>query len=359
MNADTFCEAFKSSGGKPRPIAEVIDQWALEKKSRIAEDYRGLEIFVAELLADANIGDGLLDQISPELLAAFAARRGSNFDTYDEIRTYLADELANGHRSVEGVTNMIKGQIGELEFVRHSGGHAYLAPSTNQEAWDVAVKHLTGSTEFVQVKIYQSADKALRAMQEVQQKVSAGIITDGHGHVVHHINFAVNEDIANVLREKAALHPELAGIRIYDIGMTDTQATEMVIDGFNNVGPDELAHIFGQWFGGTLSAACLHAMANAFLVYKGSKTATAGFEGAIVSTAISAPGVAVAQGTAWWASGSKIAALSGHPILAAIASGMIARTIVKKWYESREGTVALLAHESIHTSELVVSLARI
>lgn len=358
MNADDFCQAFESSGEKPRPIGEVLSQWDTDKKSRNADDYLGLELFVAELLADASIGDGLLDQISPELLKAFAVRRGGDFDTYDEVRAYLKEEMGKGHESVAGVTRMIKGQIGELEFVRQSGGHAYLAPSTNQEAWDVAVRHLFGSTEYVQVKIYHSADKAVQAMLDVRAKVAAGTITD-HGHVVQHINFAVNKDIVDTVREKAALHSELTGMKVYAVHMTDTQATGIVTDGFSNAGPHELAHMFGEWLGGTVSAACLYAMANAFLVYKGTKTAAAGFEGAIVSTAIAAPGVAAAQGTAWWLSGSKMMVLSGHPVFSAIAAGVFTRAVAKKWYESRQNTAGLLAQETTHTSHLTTSLDRI
>jgi hypothetical protein len=359
MNADDFCTDFEQSGKKSRPIAEVLTQWESDKQSRLAEDYRGLELFVAELLVDANIADGLLDQISPDVLAAFAARRGVAFDSYDEVRAYLRTELAAGHPSVIGVMNQIKGQIGEIEFARHAAGHAELASSTNQEAWDVAVNHLFRPTEYVQVKIYASADKALRAMLEVQKKAASGVITDGNGHIVNHINFAVNKDIAKALQEKAAHHPELANVKIYEVPVTNEDATGLVADGFNNVGPNEVAHLFSEWFGGTLSAACLHAMANAFLVHKGSKTAAAGIEGTLVSTAISAPGVAAAQGTAWWAASSKFAILSGHPVIAAITAGIVTRVVVKKWYESRESTSSVLAQEAEHLDRLTISLSRI
>ncbi len=359
MNADDFCMDFERSGKEPRAIAEVVAQWEADRRSHVAEDYRGLELFIAELLADASIGDGLLDQISRELLAAFAARRGSSLDSYDEVRPYLVTELAAGHKAVEGVTNQIKGQIGEIEFARHAAGHAELASSTNQEAWDVAVKHLFGATEYVQVKMYQSADKAVHAMLEVQKKVVEGKISDGDGQVVHHINFAVNHDIVKEVREKAAHHPELTGMKIYDIPVSNDHVTGIVSDGFNNVGPDEVAHLFSEWFGGTLSAACLHAMANAFLVYKGSKTTSAGMEGTLVSTAISAPGVAAAQGTAWWAASSKLAILSGHPVIAAIASGMATRLVVRKWYDSRANTSSVLAQESKHLEHLTMSLGSI
>lgn len=355
MNADQFCDEFEASGKQALPIESVVSQWEAEKSSRVAEDYLGFEAFLAVLIADANIGDGLLDQISPELLAAFTARRGVNFDSYDEVREYLKEMLARGDHSVAGVVSQIKGQIGELVFKDQAGGHAYLAASTNQEAWDVAIPHAHGATEYVQVKMYQSADKAIEMMQEVHRKVAASMISDG-GLPVEHINFAVNEDIAAAVRDKAAQHPELLGMKVYAIPLSNADATSTVVDGFSNVGPDELAHLFNEWFAGSVSAACLHAMANAFLVYKGNKTLAAAMEATAVSSAISAPGIAAAQTAAWLSSSSKIALLSGHPVIAAVISGMVVRAIAKSWYESRETIISLLKRETEHCEMLIKAL---
>jgi hypothetical protein len=355
MTANSFCQAYEASGNTPRPIEEIVAEWDTHRRSRVAEDYLGFESFLALLIADANIGDGLLDQVSPELLAAFTARRGENFDSYDEVRTYLQEMLARGDHSVTGVVSQIKGQIGELVFKEQAGGQAYLAHSTNQEAWDVAIPHAHGATEYVQVKIYHSADKAVEMMQEVHRKVAANMISDG-GNSVSHINFAVNEDIAAAVREKAAHHAELAGTKVYAIPVSNTDATGVVVEGFNNIGPNELVHLFDQWFAGSLSVACLHGMANAFLVYKGSKTAAAATEATMVSAAISAPGIAAAQGTAWLLTNSKVMLLSGHPVIAAVAAGMLARAVAKRWYESREGTAATLQRETRHTEMLTRAL---
>ena len=356
MSADHFCQAYEASGQAIRPIAEIVEEWDAQRRSRVAEDYLGFETFLALLIADANIGDGLLDQISPELLAAFTARRGENFDSYDEVRTYLHEILARGDHSVTGVVKQIKGQIGELVFKEQADGHAYLAHSTNQEAWDVAIPHAHGATEYVQVKIYASADDAVEMMQKVHRKVIANMISDG-GNPVNHINFAVNEDIAAAVREMAAQHAELSGMKVYAIPLSNADATGTVIEGFNNVGPNELAHLFSEWFGSTLTAACLHGMANAFLVYKGSKTASAATESTIVSTAISAPSVAIAQATAWLLAKTEIMLLSAHPVIASIAAGMLARAVAKQWYQSREGTATILQRETQHTEMLTRALA--
>jgi hypothetical protein len=356
MDADRFCKEFEERGAKAHSIDDVIDNWELHSKQRTADDFLGMEALISILVADAATGDGLLDQISPELLEAFTARRGQSLDSYDEIRSYLQEMLARGDHSVGGVVNQIKGQIGELVFREEAGGHAYLARATNQEAWDVAIPQPHGATEYIQVKIYQSADQAVEKMLEVQRKVDAGSITDG-SNAVHHINFAVNEDIVDAVRAKAALHPGLSGIDVYSIPLSNSDATGIVVDGFNNVGPDELVHLFDEWFGGTLTAACLHGMANAFLVYKGSKTISAATESTLTSTAITAPAVAAAQATAWLVTKTQLAFLSGHPVIAAVAAGMLTRAVTKQWYESREATVSVINREIRHTKMLHLALS--
>ena len=356
MNADQFCNDFEAEGKAALPIETVVSKWEAEKSSRVVEDYLGFEAFLALLIADANVGDGLLDQISPELLAAFTARRGEGLDSYDEVRSYLQEMLARGDHSVAGVVSQIKGQVCELVFKDQAGGHAYLASSTNQEAWDVAIPHALGATEYIQVKIYQSADEAVKMMREVHSKVDANMISDG-GNAVNHINFAVNEDIAAELREKAAQHPELLGMKVYAIPVSNADATGSVVEGFNNVGPEELVHLFDEWFAGSISAACLHGMANAFLVYKGSKTLAAAVEATAISSAISAPGIAAAQAAAWLSTNTKITLLSGHPVIAAVTAGMLVRAVAKSWYVSRETVLSVIKRETNHNEVLVRALS--
>lgn len=192
----------------------------------------------------------------------------ASLNSYDEVRSYLQQMLARGDHSVEGVVSQIKGQLGELVFKDQAGGHAYLATSTNQEAWDVAIPHAHEATQYIQVKIYHSAGAVIDKMQEVNQAVAEKTITDG-GNAVHHIDFAINQDIVGEVLRKQAQHPELAGIKVYAIPISNTDATGVVVDGFKNVGPDEIVHLFDEWFAGSISAACLHGMANAFLVLQG------------------------------------------------------------------------------------------
>ena len=356
MNADRFCEEFESSGRIRREIDCVLAEWNVKRYKRTADDYLGFESFIALLVADASVGDGLLDQVSPELLAAFAARRGENLDSYDEVRSYLQQMLEHGNHSVDGVVSQIKGQLGELAFRDQAAGHAYLASSTNQEAWDVAIPHAHEATQYIQVKIYSSADAVIAKMAEVNKALAEKGITDG-GNAVNHIDFAINEDLVAEVLRKQAQHPELADIKVYAIPVSNADATGVVVDGFNNVGPDELVHLFDEWFAGSISAACLHAMANAFLVYKGSKTIGAATEATVVSAALSAPGIAAAQIAAWLASNTKLALISGHPVIAAVAAGMLTRAIAKNWYDSRENTLTVLEREAVHNEILIRALA--
>ncbi|MBK7424331.1 MAG: hypothetical protein IPJ48_15310 [Propionivibrio sp.] len=121
MNIEQFCAEFEASGAGACRIDDVIDGWKKDDQRRVAEDYLGMEALIAVLTVDGAMGDGLLDQISPELLKAFAARRGEGLDSYDEVRTYIQEMLTRGDHSVGGVVNQIKGQIGELVFKEEAG----------------------------------------------------------------------------------------------------------------------------------------------------------------------------------------------------------------------------------------------
>lgn len=358
MNADQFCSLFEATGRPVQSIDDVIAKWTKVNKSRVPDDFLGHEILIGLLVADSFRGDGLLDQISPEVLAAFTARRGEHFDTYDEVRAYLDEIVARGDHSVLGVINMIKGQIGELVFRDQAGGHAYLANLTNQEAWDVAIPNAHGATEYIQVKIYESASKAVKKMLEIQQKLDAKTITDG-GSTVEHINFAVNENIASAVRREAAQHSQLAGMKVYAIPISDHNATQIVADSFDNVGPHAIEHFFGQILGASVSAVALHSLANAFLVYKGSKTIALATEETVFGSAISSVGVAAAHVSAWVVQNIPVPLASGHPIITAVMTGLMARSIAKQWLIARERTLDCLTRETIHLSILTNTLAKL
>lgn len=356
MDADRFCREFESSGRSASEIDRVLDEWEKKYHKRTADDYLGFESFMALLVADASVGDGLLDQISPELLEAFAARRGESLDSYDEVRNHLQQMLERGDHSVEGVIRQIKGQIGELVFKDQAGGNAYLASSTNQEAWDVAIPHANEATQYIQVKIYNSADAVIAKMGEVTKALAEKSITDG-GNAVSHIDFAINQDLVAEVLRKQAQHPELADIKVYEIPVSNADATGIVVDGLNNVGPDEMVHLFEEWFAGSISAAGIHAMANAFLVYRGNKTIEEGTEDTIVSAALSAPGIGAAQIAAWLATHTNVALISGHPVIAAVTTGMLVRAVAKSWYDSRGNTLTVLQREANHNELLTRALA--
>jgi|GEM_PF-1539307 len=357
MNADPFCSSFEATGRAVQRIEDVIAKWTKVKKPRAPNDFLGHEILIGLLVADSYSGDGLLDQISPEVLTAFTARRGEHFDTYDEVRAYLEEILARGDHSILGVTNMIKGQIGELVFRDQAGGHAYLASLTNQEAWDVAIPNAHGATEYIQVKIYESAGNAVKKMLEIQQKLDSKAITDG-ASTVEHINFAVNENIASAVRREAAQHSQLAGMKVYAIPISDHDATQIVADSFDNVGTHAFEHFFGQILGASVSAVALHSLANAFLVYKGSKTIAVAVGETVTSSVTSSVGVAAAHVSTWVLQNISVPLVSGHPIIAAAMTGLMARSIAKQWLNARERTLDCLTREAIHLSNLSTTLAK-
>ena len=88
----------------------ICDRWDKEEElDNLLQTAVGAGVVLGNML----VGDGLNDQISPELLDGFAELMGQKADSYDEVRSILLDKLQNGEKSVFGLVNKIKGQIGE------------------------------------------------------------------------------------------------------------------------------------------------------------------------------------------------------------------------------------------------------
>jgi len=250
MDIKTFCEQY----GKPRkPIDDVLGQWRVEQVDSFLDNL----IAGGVLLSDLAVGDGLRDQISPELLKGFERLMHDKADTYNEVREILHEKLALGDRSVLGLVNKIKGQIGENIFVKEIGPGARLAPSGSQKGWDVIVDH-SPEPRYVQVKMYSDADRVLRQMRDVQTEVAKGGIKDGE-KVVSQVDFAVPSDIHEEVVNAASNDPILQSIKIRPINLTAEEAGDIVYEGVNNVGPDALEHFFGELLGDIAMAGSLHA----------------------------------------------------------------------------------------------------
>ena len=192
------------SDGPTQSFRNICDLW--DKEEELDKLLHGA-VVPGVVLGDLLVGDGLNDQISSELLDGFANLMGQKADSYDEVRRILREKLEDGDNAVFGLINKIKGQIGENEFTQEAqdaGLNARLAELGNQEAWDVAIDHADGTTQYVQVKMYSDAGGVLRHMQDVNNKLSGTeVILDGN-RVVEAIDFAVPANIADEVRIQAA-----------------------------------------------------------------------------------------------------------------------------------------------------------
>ena len=91
--ADDFLE--NPGFGRPiAPIEEVVGAWEAERKVVPDSDVEGMATMLAVLGVDAMTGDGLLNQIPPDVLDAFSHLEGAKADTYEQVRAILADKLS-------------------------------------------------------------------------------------------------------------------------------------------------------------------------------------------------------------------------------------------------------------------------
>jgi len=302
------------------------------------------------VLGDLLVGDGLNDQISPELLDGFAELMGQKADSYDEVRNILLDKLQDGDSAVFGLINKIKGQIGENQFLQESqaaGLNARLAELGNQEAWDVARDHIDGTTQYIQVKMYTDADGVVRHMQDVSQKLAGGEISDG-GRVVEAIDFAVPANIVEEVRDRAA---ELGiDTNVISIDMTAAEAADVIQTGFDNVGPEALTNLFGELFGATVAVAALHGLVNAFLVYKGAKAADRFLADTVEQTAVSTG--AIAAGLSLELVLNQISIVGGPPTYALVFCTSMATRGVLKRVARRQDYVSWLRVQNEHLANL-------
>ena len=268
------------------------------------------------VLADLLVGDGTLDQISPELRRAFGDLMGDKARTYDDVRALIVEKLGAGDRGMVGFVSKIQGQVGEnafLDGVRDAGGSARLAASGSQEAWDIAVDKADGAVRYVQVKVHRSPHGVTEHLEAVKAKLEAGTIFDGNA-VVDSVDFAVSSDIYEAVREKAAEigYPG----EIISMDVTRDEVRGVVLDGVHNVGPETVKHFLGELLGGMAIAGALHAAANGFLVYKGAKTVDEFWGDTAEGTVVS--GVALGAGMGVEALLHKVAFIGGLPAYALV-----------------------------------------
>jgi hypothetical protein len=338
MNIEEFCARFHIEAH--RPIESICDRWEKEKQ---VDDFLGMEISSGIMIADLLIGDGSLDQVSPTLRDAFEGLMKEKADSYSKIHQILLDKLERGDKSVLGLVNKVKGQIGEEIFkdtCTKEGISATLASSGSQEGWDVAVDQGDGVTQYVQVKMYSNTNEVIKEIKKVEAKVRAGVVFGEDGVPVTNIDFAVPSDIAPAVKTKLA---ELdIDIDIIPIDATADEVAGIVQEGFDNMGPAAMENFFGELLGSAATATAIHAVTNAFLVYKGSKASEAFLADTIKSSSVSVVGFASGMSVEMIL--NQIAWIGGPPTCALVfATSFSTRAIAKRVLKRGDSTAWVLS----------------
>ena len=339
MNIEEFCEKYQN--GK-KEIKSIMCQWELDSLLHT-------QVSSGVILADLLIGDGLLDQISPELQDAFTKLMGENAESYSQIKQILYEKLENGDASVLGLVNKIKGQVGENQFIEELGNDvtARLADSSNQEAWDVAIDH-DGWTQYVQVKMHSDADSVVHHIKEIQNKLENGpTIYDGE-KIVQKIDFAIPEDIREEVVQKI---PGL-GVDILPIQMSAADAANVVMDGVNNIDQGALENSFGELLGIAAVAGAMHALITASLIYKGGKQREGALSDIAKNTTTTAGGAIAGLCTEVLL--QKIAITTGPTGVIVFATSMGTRAVLKRLIE-RTDYVTYLENENKELEKLIDS----
>ena len=336
------------SDGPTQSFRTICARWDIEEElGNLLQTAVGAGVLLGDLL----VGDGLNDQISPELLDGFAELMGQKADSYDEIRNILLDKLQDGNSAVFGLINKIKGQIGENQFMQEAlatGLNVRLAELGNQEAWDVAIDNADGTTRYIQVKMYSDAGGAVRQMQDVSQKLDDGVVISDGGRVVDAIDFAVPANIEEEVRARAA---ELGlDANVISISMTAAEAGDVVQTGFDNVGPEALTNLFRELFGASVAVAALHGLVNAFLIYKGAKAANRFLADTVQQTAVSTG--AIAAGMSLELVLRQISVIGGPPTYALVFCTSMATRGVLKRVARRQDYVSWLRVQNAHLASI-------
>lgn len=328
MTADEFLSDPKYGYQPIRDVGDIVMQWNQEHDGKSCDDATGMATMLAVLGIDAITGDGLLNEISPELATSMFHLMGEKADTYDEARQLITDKLAHGDAAFTGFVNKIKGQIGEDRFI-HEYPDYVLAISKNQVGVDALKPFGDGLVEAVQVKMYANQDYVIKHMLSVQSKVDHGLLVQGD--FVAQLNFAVPENIADEVRRKAAAHPELVNIHILPVRSTAEDVANIVREAGDNIA-HPIHHLGNEIMTGVAFMIALNAMTNAYLIEKGKKSIGAVIQEAALKTPIAAAALTASKSTAMFL--AKTGAAS-NPIVIPILTAIATRKLAQSWYDQR------------------------
>ncbi len=333
-------------------MAKAFKRWMLEIEIRAFLNY---SIGGGVVIGDLLIGGGVRGKISPELVAGFQNLMGDEADSISELESILLEKLVAGDKSVLGMINKIKGQIGEdhlISAARDMGLDARLAESGSQEGWDIAVGDgVDHAKQYIQVKAYESADAVIHHMREVADKVNAGAITDGDT-VVRAIDFAVPHDIYDEVVQKAVGLGSSANIIPLDL--TAAEAGEIVQQGFDAVGRSSFDEILSRLAIGSGTAVALHAVMTAYLMRKRSEESRSFLKDVSTQGVISSGGIATALLTETTLKVLGFATGSIPAIGAIVLTSMAARGVFRRIL-SREHYAEWLIRQTEHIRKLSLS----
>ena len=283
----TILEFIEEYGKDIRPAEEIFRQWALEEK---IDDFLGTQVMGGVIIADLWKDGQLIDSVPEEVRAGFEVLMKEKADTIHEIKALLLQNAKEGEKNLEGLLNKIQGQIGENLFKESVKG-ATLAPKLNQRGFDIRIEK-DGTYDYVQVKVYRDENAAIKNLKELQEDLANGLIIDEETqYVVKRIDFAVNKDIYENVRQKAE---ELG----FDGKIRNLNATRDEIRGYLEEAVENAEHpienFFGELLGGVCKGVALHAAINGFLIWKGAKEKEQALEDTIYSSVISGGGFAAA-----------------------------------------------------------------
>lgn len=350
MTADEFLNHQVFGRQPTRNIAEVIQQWDQERGGKSCDNLTGMATMLAVLGIDAAMGDGLLNEVSPDLLAAMSHLMGEKANTYDEARMLITDQLQHNDKAFAGFVNKIKGQIGEDRFVQEYPEYV-LALSKSQEGIDAFHNIGNGLIDAVQVKMYADPNAVVHHMLAVHQKVENGLLVQGD--LVGKLNFAVPADIAEAVRSKAALYPELANIDIIPVKITADEVANVVRDAGHSIA-NPLAHLGDEIIASVATMAAIDVLTNAYLVAKGKKSIGDVVQEAALKTPIGAVAITASKSTA------MILAKTGaatNPIAIPILVAIATRKLAQHWYDQRSRFSNHLQNESEWLSLLSTAMA--
>jgi len=269
---------------------------------------------------------------------------GEKADSYLEIRTQILEKIEKGDPSIEGLMNKIQGQMGENAFEKAANGAAHLAESGSQAGYDLYIPK-GNTTQFIQAKVYKSPQDVIEKMRDVNTRTAQGSITAPDGTSIENIDFAVNSEIYEDVKELAA--QEGLPNQVLNLGASREEIRDLLNTSMDMAASTPLDGFFSDVLGGVVTGGALHCAVNGFLVAFSAKERGDAIEdivhhslatgGGVVAGASAEATVALTAETLLIAEMETVAAFITGPIGAAVVFGvgLGSRSLIKRFSNRR------------------------